>query len=56
MAVLSYCFPAFGVGTIHNQIGIIHKIRSQKPGSMGFVTGSCLNFKADRYNAPKKEQ
>ena len=22
MAVLSYCFPAFGGGTIHNQIGI----------------------------------
>ena len=54
MAVLSYCSPAFGGGTIHNQIGIIHKIQSQKLGSMGFVTESCLNFKADRYNVPKK--
>ena len=23
MAVLSYCSPAFGGGTIHNQIGIV---------------------------------
>ena len=49
---LNYPF-VYSIFSYINPTVLIHKIQSQKLGFMGFVTGFCLNFKADCYSVLK---